>query len=83
MGSFFRPAVIFNILFVCVLLYCSDVDAVESEGSASEAKITGLSFRTSRRTSIQLAADIHIVCGLYKFDRSFCDSSCLLPKCRF
>ena len=90
--SFFRPAaVVFNInLWVCVLLflYCSHVGAVESEGSAaaSEATVAGLSFRTSRRTSIQSAADIlHIVSGLYKFDRSFRDSSCLLPKyyCRF
>ena len=68
--SFFRPAaVVFNInLWVCVLLflYCSHVVAVESEGStASEAIVAGLSFRTSRRTSIQSAADLHIVSGLY------------------
>jgi hypothetical protein len=72
MGSFFfcRPAavVFVNILLVCVLLllYCSHVVAVESEGSsASEATVTGLSFRTSRRTSIQSAADIHIVSGVH------------------
>ena len=48
------------------------------------AIITGLSCRTSRRTSIQSAEDIHIVSGFSKIDRSFFFNHvvCLI-KCRF
>lgn len=76
MGRFFFRLAIINVLLVSTLLLCSDVVAVESE-SAAEAIVTGLRFRTSRRLSIQSAADIDFVSRISKLDGIFCDSSCL------